>query len=370
MYVSFWKTLPIGFAVAALLVFGIGAACAVASEDGTGGGGPQSETSVPESTVTINSVKEGTVDSIDVEGGQMVLALAGGEMITVGVDQNTAVTINGSTGTLADLQPGDSVEVEVDQETNVVTAIIATSEDTNTGTLPQTQEGTVDSVDVDGGQMVLALAGGEMITVEVDQNTVVTINGSTGTLADLQPGDSVEVEVDQETNVVTAIIATSEDTNTGTLPQTQEGTVDSVDVDAGQMVLALADGEMITVEVDQNTVVTINGSTGTLADLQPGDSVEVEVDQETNVANLITVVGEPVTTTGEIAEVNLVSQTMTVVTPDGRTLLLHLLTLDGSTQIIVEGGQGSLLDLVSGAVVEVTYDPDTMVISNIYVRAG
>jgi len=136
------------------------------------------------------------------------------------------------------------------------------------------------------------------------------------------------------------------------------------------MLLPLADGEMITVEVDQNTVVTINGSTGTLADLQPGDSVEVEVDQETNVANLITVVGEPVTTTGEIAEVNLVSQTMTVVTPDGRTLLLHLLTLDGSTQIIVEGGQGSLLDLVSGAVVEVTYDPDTMVISNIYVRAG
>jgi hypothetical protein len=180
----------------------------------------------------------------------------------------------------------------------------------------------------------------------------------------------VEVEVDQDSNLAASVMVLSRAMGTDTLPQTQLGTVESVDADAGQMVLTLAGGDTIDVNLDQSTAVTVNGAPGVLADLQPGDSVEVEVDQETNVAASITVGSEPVTTTGEIEEIDPTSQTLTLVTPEGETLHLSFLLLDGSTEIIVEGGQGTLLDLVSGASVEVTYDPDTMVIGTINVRPG
>jgi hypothetical protein len=159
-----------------------------------------------------------------------------------------------------------------------------------------------------------------------------------------------------------------------TIDSLMQGTVDSIDADAGQMVLALTGSESVDINLDQNTMVTVNGAPGLLQDLQPGDSVQVEVDQETDLATFISVgtgVGtEPVTTTGEIDEIDLTSQSMTLVTPEGETLSLSFLQLDGSTEIIVEGSQGTLLDLVSGASVEVTYDPDTMEIDTVYVRTG
>jgi Cu/Ag efflux protein CusF len=337
MEISSWKAFPIALAVAALFIFGIGAACAVTPEDDFGGGGTESDTFIP----------EGGSDTFIPEGGSDTIIPEDGSDTIIPEDGSDTIIPEGGSDT-----------------------IIPEGSDT----IDSLMQGTVDSIDADAGQMVLALTGSESVDINLDQNTMVTVNGAPGLPQDLQPGDSVQVEVDQNTNVATSVIVLSQAMDTNTLPQTQQGTVESVDADAGQISLALAGGDTIDVNVDQSTLVTVNGAPGLLQDLQPGDSVEVEVDQETDLATFISVgtgVGtEPVTTTGEIDEIDLTSQSMTLVTPEGETLSLSFLQLDGSTEIIVEGSQGTLLDLVSGASVEVTYDPDTMEIDTVYVRTG
>jgi Cu/Ag efflux protein CusF len=81
---------------------------------------------------------------------------------------------------------------------------------------------------------------------------------------------------------------TEESPEAGEMPQT--GTIDSIDLEASRITLMLDTGETMDVNVDEFlTLVTINGAAGTLQDLQPGDTVEVEMDQATGTAASISV---------------------------------------------------------------------------------
>lgn len=308
------------------------------------------------------TVQQGTVESVDAGVGMLVLTSASGEPMVVGVNQDTVVTINGQAGVLSDIQPGHAVEVEVSEHTDMAISITVLSE----GAITPAHRGTVESVDAEAGRMTVLLANGDTISVNVDQSTVININGSAATLADVEAGDAVEVELDQEANVATSVTLVGPESQ-GT---TRQGTVQSVNAGTGTLVLVTTAGESLEVGVDQSTSITVNGSAGALADIQPGDSVQVEVQQGVDVAASVVAQSHQTTDEGEITAVNPLDQTITVETEDNRVLRLRFLVLDGSTEVVVDGGQGTILDLVQGTTVEVTYNPETMVVTTIHLKTN
>ena len=223
---------------------------------------------------------EGTVKSVS--GTSFVVTAKAGD-ITVNTDANTVVEKDEHKATVADIKVGDRVEAQgtrVDATTMLAKAI----EDESAGGTQFTDvEGTVKSVGTNS--FVVTTRKGD-VTVNVDANTVITRDGQTITLADLKAGDLVAAAgtpVDATTMLAKTVVVHSA---TDQFMEV-EGTVKSVGTSS--LVVTTEHGD-VTVNTDQNTVITRDGQKAALTDIKQGDRVEAagtKVDATTMLAKFI-----------------------------------------------------------------------------------
>lgn len=139
---------------------------------------PSAKNSPPPSTkAPVGSGKAGTVVSVDITAGTLVVKPRIGDNITIATDTNTKVVIDRKDATLGDVKADMTVLVR--PVTGTAQRIDATS--------TVSMSGGVVSVDATTGTLVVKPLGtGDNLTVATDKNTKVEVAGKDATLADVK----------------------------------------------------------------------------------------------------------------------------------------------------------------------------------------
>ncbi len=262
----------------------------------------------------------GTVDSVDtssqsiyltnVSGYNSNLMGTGGNTARVYYDNRTTVTFQGRTYRPQDLERGDEVVVHAAQSGS---QLIAQSMDvtynsrggmTSGSTVPYGSfaHGTVRSVDTYNRAISIDRGYGSTMTVYYDANTPVYFNGRTYSPSNLEVGDEVDIRTSdlgrgrlgaQDITVTRSMSGTSSNGTYGSPSNyaTIRGTVRSVDTYNRTIALDSTTwmsgfrgnntrGNTITVQYDPNARVSVNGQLYPLTDLQRGDVVDVQVQND------------------------------------------------------------------------------------------
>ena len=204
-------------------------------------------------------------------------------------------------------------------------------------------EGVLQNVDSANGEITIITKDGRTITLTIRTDATVESDGVSLSLEALEPGVSVELDVDddeREVHQVKAHIAKVE----GRIEAVGDSSI-AIRTEHGRLVeLEVTDGTRIKLEDDLP---------GTLADLVPGTEVEVKFDPETLVAFKIDAEHEDAEIEGVLVEVS--GDSITVQTEHGRRLTL---SIDDATRIELDDHErGTLIDLAVAKEVEVKFDP-------------
>ena len=194
-------------------------------------------------------------------------------------DNCTYTLVDKSAGAIGDLRPGQRVMVVYQESHGVRVANRVTQQ-------PVSYEGTVTAFDA--VQRTLTLHGrGLDRTFQIAVNCKVVLRGDTsGTLADIQPGNYVTVTYETPNDKLTAwkIAQTSE---------TFSGSLTAIDLDTKTVkAKALFDTRQFT--LGDNCAIVVNGKVnGQLADLKPNDKLVFSYDEinGVNVVNRIAPAG-------------------------------------------------------------------------------
>ena len=126
---------------------------------------------------------------------------------------------------------------------------------------PETIFGRIVSVNTENSTFIVKpKEGGGDLTITTDGSTKVTIDGMEANLNDVKAGMSVKVTL--ASGVARTITALTAD------PKNLIGTILSVDVGKGSLVVKPTEGEKVTVATDADTKVTLDGKDAKLADLK------------------------------------------------------------------------------------------------------
>lgn len=264
----------------------------------------------------------GTVKSVDANQNRLVLTDQNGRDWTIAVGQNTQImTGNNNQGRLADLQPGQVVNVNYQLQNNQMVAIGINAQQAGQqnqqgqaaaqnrpqqgqqqqgqqqqGRFQQGQQaaqqgeqgqgqqaqhqarGKIERVNADQQQFTLKEDNGRELTFHAGRNARFDVNGKEAKLADLQQGQEVTVTFRQ---MLTDIRAGQQNAQPDNTQQGQgqaqghqiRGQIEQVQAAQHQIRLRDQSGKEHTFQVGQNTQVQVNGRNGTLADLQQGQQV-------------------------------------------------------------------------------------------------
>ena len=251
----------------------------------------------------------GTVDSVDLNSRSIYLTnvtgytngLASGVNNTARVfyDDRTTVQYQGRTYRPADLERGDQVSVRADQNGN---QLLAQSMDvtynaggmaSSTGPHGSTSviHGTIRSIDRNSQSMTLDRGYSSSITIDVGTNTPVDFNGRTYHPTDLQVGDEIDVHANDlgggrfsAQDITVTRSATSTGTNTSS---SIHGTVRYIDPSTRTILIENptwttrfqtgTGSNTMTIHYDPNFQVDYQGQQYPVANLEPGDVVDVQL---------------------------------------------------------------------------------------------
>lgn len=153
---------------------------------------------------------------------------------------------------------------------------------------------------------------------------------------------------------------------------TAVGQVTAVDTATSTLKVKVKDGSDLELKVDTSTEVMIDGKAAVIADVEAGDRVMVRYNPQTKVAVRIQVQAEPnadaktgAKAEGTVSSVDVVAGTLTVKTEDGALVTLNV---DADTEFDVDGLIGGLAGLAAGTGVEVEYNAETMVATEVETR--
>jgi hypothetical protein len=291
--------------------------------DVLGGGGGSNQQS--------NYEIRGTVDSVDlnsrsiyltnVSGYTSMLSNGGnGSNVRVYFDDRTPVEFNGQTYRATDLERGDQIAVRVDESGNTLMAqSVSVLRDVSSGssssypTYPSGSSdtnirGTVRFIDTSRRTIEVDRGYGSTTVVEFDTNTPVYYNSQTYNAADLERGDEIDIRardlgngrwVATDINVVRSISANGSIGGGSSSSQTAtiRGTVRNVDTVRRTIELESTNwvsgfntgagtGTRTIISYDTNTGVDVNGRTESVAGLERGDVIEVQVARDSSGSTL------------------------------------------------------------------------------------
>jgi hypothetical protein len=166
---------------------------------------------------------------------------------------------------------------------------------------------TISAVDATAGTIQLTDRNGLTATLKTSSSTVITLDGKTAKLSDLQPNDTATAIYDRQTLVASRIDATSPP------PTVLTGTITAVDATTGAVGITTGHGTGITLTVNSNTQLRLNGSSTTAANLAVGQLVRVSYRPADKIALALAAATPPTgVVTGAITALDLTAGTMTL----------------------------------------------------------
>jgi biopolymer transport protein ExbD len=205
---------------------------------------------------------EGTISAVDTSNRTLTIApMREGRPVTLQVNDSTAITLDGQSAGLGDLNPGFSVGAQYNPEGMLAVRVQAES--------ASEVRGVIREVNVPESTLTIATGDGDRsLTLSVLHGTPITLNDRPASLEDLRRGFQVVASYVPRTMIAVRIAATS-------LAELQ-GLIRAVDPDAGTVTIApLVEGPAVQVHVTDSTVITLNGQRAELESLQPGMAARV-----------------------------------------------------------------------------------------------
>ena len=142
---------------------------------------------------------KGILEKVDTANGEITIVTKDGKTVILTISTDAPVVTDGAISALETLEPGASVEVEVDQQ--IVRLIRAHQAKV---------EGTI--VEIEGDEVTVESERGRKITVLVQDITRIYLEDDfPGLVTDLRAGSKVEIKFDPESRVAFKIGAEEED---------------------------------------------------------------------------------------------------------------------------------------------------------------
>ena len=215
-------------------------------------------------------VLEGILQNVDAVNGQITITTKDGKTVTLNIATEATVQTEGVESTLATnldtLEPGASVEVEVNEGGQAVRRIIAHLAKV---------EGTI--VVIENNEVTVESSRGRRITALVTDRTRIELEDDfPGRLTDLVVGSKAEVTFDPESRIAFKIEA-----------EDDEGRVAGVvvGVDSDRVTIETSQGRRVTLGVGAWTRFEFEDDfPGTVEGLRIGDEIEAKFDPMTRIA--------------------------------------------------------------------------------------
>lgn len=300
----------------------------------------------------------GEITRVEVEAKTLTIDPQGDDPeVTLNITERTEITLNGRPARLSELLPGMKVGARFCRET--LNALGVAARDGGDECTVVAVEGAVARVHLDTSTLVVALANGELATLNVTPRTEIALNGQPARLSDLQAGMRVHARVCRETSVALFIAATSaeECTVAGV-----SGEVERVDVEGHQLAIdPEGEGDHLTLNITNRTEIALDGRPARLADLQPGMKVTARFCRESLDALAVIATSRDECQVegvqGEISRIDLDAK-MVAITPLGSSEALVLNVVE-RTEITIDGRPARLSDLQVGMRAAVRFCRDT-----------
>ncbi|MEX2599506.1 MAG: DUF4382 domain-containing protein [Dehalococcoidia bacterium] len=249
-----------------------------------------------EADAAAEASARGTLEAVDRLNGEITVIVEDGNELVLSVPARANVVIEGTIATFGSLaaQAGSEVEVRYNSEANAVTEVRAGGEGSVDASATMT--GTLEGVNTLSGTITVAAESGSRTVLSVGSATQVVVGGVVSSVAALSTriGSEIDVTYNAETNVATAVEASSSGGSSGggaSAGTTVSGTLDAVSALDGTVDVVTESGETITLEVVSQTEILVDGSSAALAGIatEVGSSVVVEYEAETNTATSINI---------------------------------------------------------------------------------
>jgi hypothetical protein len=224
-------------------------------------------------TAAEAQVLEGILENVDSVSGEVTVKLKDGSTVTINLEDVGVETLSGAVGS-ASLEPGDEVSLEVaDDDDDVVTTV---------KTHRAEVDGTIKSVDVDAQTVTVTAENGVDFTVTVTPETKIESEETDGnvTLAELEPGQQVEVKYNVDTDIAIKIEVEGDHEHEDEDKGEFEGVITAINDDTKEITLRAENGVEATYTVVSGT--RLKEDVNTFADLQAGMEAKVKFDRATN----------------------------------------------------------------------------------------
>ncbi|MBA3717195.1 MAG: hypothetical protein H0W87_03070 [Actinobacteria bacterium] len=208
--------------------------------------------------------KKGLIHGVVQSVGSDSVTLKGkkGDPVTIQVNADTKIVVNGKAGALSDIQVGYRAAAKLSAPGGPA-KLLRAHEPPEPGTVVV---GNVDSVGSDS--ITLKKKDGSTITIAVNSDTKILVDGKAATLADVETGYGAYVRRTAPDGPAAVIRAYEKKQGEGGHKRAVKGIVDSVGADS--ITLKLRGGDTVTIGVTSTTVIRVAGKAGALSDIQAG----------------------------------------------------------------------------------------------------
>lgn len=249
---------------------------------------------------TTSGQRSGTVYSVDVYN-DLIIMDEKTELVTYRMSKNIDVSISGMlTATPSSLKEGDMATYTISD--GIMTAIaVGGSSDAYGG------NATVKAIDTSNRIITYTSSSNELKAAYYNSGQSVKFkNGETGTMSDLQTGDSINISVSD--NKVTSITVTSRNLTDGAI----KGTLYSINTASDYIIIINESGSRVTYDLDNSVKVTLYGSSASLGSLTQGMKVELTMQ-----GNKVTRIKANDMVEGVVKSISTSAKTITVTTDSG-----------------------------------------------------
>jgi hypothetical protein len=293
----------------------------------------------------------GTVSAVDAAGGSITIQPQKAAAVTLQVNAQTRLSLDGSSTELGDIPVGAEARARYDTTTKVALRIQALSQPTLAAV-----EGAVTAITSSSLTITPEPPeDGAAVTLGTDASTKVILNGASSSLSALAVGDAARALYDSSTLVAAAIEAESPHQQLALV----EGQVTAVG--ASSITITPQRGSAVSLTTNSSTQVFLNGASSTLSAITVGDQARALYDSTTLIASVIqaaTPRQQLAAVQGEVTAVGAASITITPDHPQGAAAVT--LATSSSTQVFLNGSMSSLASIAVGDRAGALYDSATM----------
>ena len=216
---------------------------------------------------------EGEVVSIDED--EIEIEDEDGDKKEFDMDDYDEVKVKGERSDFEDIEKGDYVEINIDEDDNEIEIEVEYEKNEYRGKVIN-----IDADDSEDMEIRIRENDGNRRTFEIGEDVEIEKNGKEIDVDDIQEGDMVDIELDNDDKAIKIDVESYRE-------KEYEGTVVRIKTDDDkEITIEEEDGDRFTLEIDSDVEVEIDGEDADLEDVEEEDNVEVTVDEEDDVIKI------------------------------------------------------------------------------------